>query len=106
MTKPDKFARETDAFYVLADMPSESNPAKSYEIRTSKRDGKTYCVCPAWIHKARKGDGICKHIATFNRTAPAPVVVYSFEEFVRVKRGLSLITDDSVVNPTNKVRRQ
>jgi len=103
--QPSKFIRETDAFYVLADMPSESNPAKSYELRTSKRDGKTYCVCPAWIHKARKGDGICKHIAAFNRTVPVPVVVYNFDEFVKVKRGIHLICDTKSVESEVKVRR-
>lgn len=105
MAKPDKFVRETENYYVLADMPSESNPAKSYELRTSKRDGKTYCVCPAWIHKARKSDGICKHIASFNKTVSVPVVVYNFDEFVKVKRGLFITDDTKAVKTDVKVRR-
>ena len=105
MTTPDKFVRETEHYWVLAEEESESRPGKFYEIRTSKRDGKTYCNCPSWIFKARKGDGICKHIANYKRHQPeAPVVVYKFDEFVAVKRGIALMQGGAVKTDV-KVRR-
>ena len=108
MANPKKFMRETDNYWVLAEYKSKSNPsAKAYEMRTSKNDGKTYCTCRGWIVALNAGHSICTHIRQFKAGKEAePIVVYDFESFAKVKRGLSLITDDSSVNPTNKVRRQ
>lgn len=102
---PRNFERETDKYYVLRTVASKSNPSLSYEIRTSKQDKKTYCTCPGWIHKARKGDGLCKHLLEFKAKTFEPVVVYKWDEFVSVKRGVSLITD-AEVSKNVSVRRK
>lgn len=52
-------------FEVLKVVESESRPGTTYEIRKSHQDGKTYCTCPAWVFKARKGNGVCKHLAAY-----------------------------------------
>jgi hypothetical protein len=104
MKTPSKFISETYNFWVLAVVPSSSRPDKSYEIRTSKNDGKTYCTCPGWIFKARKGDGLCKHLLAQKKAKPAEeLVVYKWEEFVAVKRGIVLNTGGSV---SDEVRRK
>lgn len=47
---------------VIATVPSESNPSKSYEIRLGK-DGNVYCNCPAWKYqKIPPADRTCKHL--------------------------------------------
>lgn len=108
MASPKKFLRESGNYWVLAEYGSKSNPtAKPHEVRTSKNDGKTYCTCLGWIHKARKGDGVCKHIAAFKSKEPAEAVtVYSFDEFVKVKRALAIVTDTAPVVAETKVRRK
>jgi hypothetical protein len=105
MVKSTRFERETEKFFILRTVPSKSNPNISYEIRTSKQDGKTYCTCPGWIHKARKSDGLCKHILSFKAETFEPIAVYKFDEFVSVKRGLSL-TSDAEVSKNVSVRRK
>lgn len=103
---PKEFVSQTSNYWVLAVVPSSSGNG-SYELRTSKNDGKTYCTCLGWIHKARKGDGVCKHIAAFKKQKPAEAVtVYSFDEFVKVKRTLAIITDAEVSTAETKVRRK
>lgn len=105
MTPPKEFVFQTPNYWVLAEVPSSSGNG-TYEIRTSKNDSKTYCTCKGWIFKARKGDGICKHIAQYKRAKPAEaVVVYSFDEFVRVKRSLAIVTDTVAVKKNASVRR-
>lgn len=108
MGTPKKYLRDSTNYWVLAEYGSKSNPAaKPHEVRTSKNDGKTYCTCLGWIHKARKGDGVCKHIAAFKSKEPAEAVtVYSFDEFVRVKRTLAIVTDAEVSTDQTKVRRK
>lgn len=97
---------ETGNYWVLARVPSSSS-AEVYELRTSKNDGKTYCTCKGWIFKARKGDGICKHIAGFKREQPAEqVIVYSFDEFIKVKRAITIIDDMPDVSKQINVRRK
>ena len=78
-------------YEVLEVVKSESNPDKEYEIRKSHQDGKTYCTCPGWIFKARKGDGICKHIRAYMDKG-FKVVVMKLEEFLEVRRGGKLST--------------
>jgi len=89
---------------VLDTVESSSSPGTFYEIRTSHRDGKTYCTCPGWIHKARKSDGICKHIAAYMQrmkrvaktVAEVPkLVIYKLDEFLAVKRNDNLIDVES-----------
>ena len=74
-------------YEVLLVVQSKSNPDKVYEIRKSHQDGKTYCTCPGWIFKARKGDGICKHIAEYKLRNPnLQVVVMALADFLDIKR--------------------
>ena len=86
---------------VLDRVESSSTPGEFYEIRTSHRDGKTYCTCKGWIFKARKGDGVCKHIRkylnkkNFKTTEEAKLVIYKLDEFLAVKRANTLIDADS-----------
>jgi hypothetical protein len=95
--KPKATIRETENYWVLAEEESSSSPGTFHEVRTSKRDGKTYCTCKGWVFGARKGNGICKHIRAFKMRAPAePLVIMNFEEFVAVKRGIQLISDGAV----------
>ena len=79
----------TKPYDVLETVESSSRPGEFYEIRKSHRDGKTYCTCKGWIFKARKGDGICKHIADYIRRG-AQVIVYKYEEFMELRRGEKL----------------
>jgi hypothetical protein len=76
----------------LDTVESSSHPGKFYEIRKSHQDGKTYCTCPGWIFKARKGDGVCKHIAAYMKKG-YKVVVYKLEEFLEVKRARPVLYD-------------
>ena len=76
-------------YEVLIVVKSESNPDKTYEIRKSHQDGKTYCTCPGWIFKARKGDGICKHIKAYQASNPTTkVVIMTHEDFENFRRAL------------------
>ena len=92
-------------YEVLKQVESSSRPGKFYEIRKSHQDGKTYCTCPGWIFKARKGDGICKHIHEYmQEDNHVEVVVYKLEEFLAVQRG-GLILDDVKVKSNVKPDR-
>lgn len=74
---------------VLLVVQSESHPDKHYEIRKSHRDGKVYCSCPAWVFKARKGDGICKHIRAYmDNHREQQVVVMTQAEFNEFRRAM------------------
>ena len=49
---------------VLMNVPSMSNPRKTYEIRKSNRDNVVYCTCPAW--RFSKGEKkTCKHLSRY-----------------------------------------
>ena len=104
-TPPASFIRETANYWVLAEYRSKSSPDKVHEVRTSKNDGKTYCSCLGWVFKARKGDGICKHIAAYMAKGHV-VVVMNLEEFLAVKRACTLITDDANLANDVKVKRR
>jgi hypothetical protein len=102
---PKEFVSETPNYWVLARVPSSSSD-EVYELRTSKNDAKTYCTCKGWVFKARKGDGVCKHIAAFKKQKPQEqVTVYSFDEFVRVKRTLAIVTGPATTSEP-KLRRR
>lgn len=74
---------------VLDTVESSSRPGKFYEIRKSHQDGKTYCTCPAWIFKARKGDGICKHIKAYKeRHTETPILVMTHTDYENFRRTL------------------
>lgn len=76
-------------YEVLDKVESHSKPGKFYEIRKSHQDGKVYCTCPAWIFQARKGDGVCKHIAEWRRkNADKTIVVMTHSDYVEFKRAL------------------
>lgn len=49
----------TPLYELLAQVPSQSEPDKSYEIRRSKKDGEVYCTCPAWTKNISRP---CKHL--------------------------------------------
>jgi hypothetical protein len=76
-------------YEVLEVVRSKSNPDKTYEIRKSHQDGKTYCTCPGWIFKARKTEGgMCKHLLAYVGHATkkgVKVVVMTAKEFLRGK---------------------
>jgi len=92
-------------YTVLLVVKSESRPDVTYEIRESHQDGKTYCTCPSWIFKARKGDGICKHIAAYKLSNPATkVVVMSHTDYENFKRALPTLAIKRV--KSTEVRRQ
>jgi hypothetical protein len=112
-TRPSSFIREKPGIYwVLAEYPSKSSPGKMYEVRTSQRDGKTYCTCRGWVaalNKNRwtktKGPACCCHINAYKKNKPEePLVIMDFEDFVAVKRGITIITNASVGSDV-KVRR-
>lgn len=113
--KPTNFIREREGYYwVLAEYESWSEPGKFYEVRTSQRDGKTYCTCRGWIgalNKLRrigsKGEAVCCHIELFREQRPAePIIAMNFEDFVHVKRGIAL-GNTIIINPqTATIRRK
>ena len=92
------------SYEVLEVVQSESNPNKTYEIRKSHRDGKTYCTCPGWIFKARKGDGKCKHIIAYIKEG-FNVVVMSIEDFLEIKRAKPMLGDTTVGDVDVKRRK-
>jgi hypothetical protein len=105
---------ETESYFIVDQYPSSSSPGKIHEVRTSKRDGKTYCSCRGWIvklnqQKAGGGPAICTHIAQYmskqkTTAKPVEVIVMDFESFASVKRGIA-ITSDAKVASNVKVRR-
>jgi hypothetical protein len=111
--KPTQFIREREGYYwVLAEFESESAPGKFHEVRTSQRDGVTYCTCRGWVaalqHKRKtgqKGDAICKHISEFKIRKPAePIVIMNFEQFAAAKR-VGLTEKVKAMSDEVKVRR-
>jgi hypothetical protein len=47
---------------LLAQVPSESNPNRKYDVRVGA-DGVVYCTCPSWrFNRAPKADRVCKHM--------------------------------------------
>lgn len=79
-------------YEVLHVAPSKSTPGVTYEIRKSHQNGKTYCTCPAWVFKARKGNGICKHIAEYMKTGHV-VVLMTMEDYLMAKRPKLVLYD-------------
>ena len=76
-------------YEVLETVESESHRGTFYEIRKSHQDGKTYCTCPAWVFKARKGDGVCKHIAAYrSRHTEENVVVMTHADYQEFRRAM------------------
>jgi hypothetical protein len=104
ITPPASFIRDTPNYWVLEEAPSKSSPGKFHEVRMSKNDGKTYCTCLGWIFKARKGDGICKHIAAYMKKG-YEVVVYKIEEFIAVHRAQPVLDEGAVKKKVNIHRR-
>lgn len=52
---------------VVAKVPSESNPEKTYDIRLGK-DGNFYCSCPAWKNQKKPvKERMCKHIKAWGK---------------------------------------
>jgi len=116
MTEPQNYKHQTENFWVLEYYKSSSSD-KNYEVRTSKRDHKTYCTCRGWIVKLNQSKvtgkpAECKHIKMYKallKTSATPqaaeaVVVYNFDEFIAVKRSLDL-TPDGKTGSSIKVRR-
>lgn len=57
-----EFVDDLDETTVLATVPSQSDPSKTYTIKMGK-DGNVYCDCPAWKYqKASPKERTCKHI--------------------------------------------
>jgi predicted nucleic acid-binding Zn finger protein len=109
---PAKFIRQREGFYwVLAEYESKSEPGKIYEVRTSMRDGKTYCTCRGWVCSLNKskvtgGEALCKHIMLFRAAEPAePIIIMDFESFAAVRRGIPLNIKSGKVGNEVKVRR-
>jgi len=112
--KPPSFIREKPGVYwVLAEYPSKSTPGKMYEVRTSRRSGKTYCPCRGWVAQLNKqrwsrapgGEACCCHIKDYKRRKPAePIVIMDFDSFVAVKRGIPLSVSKDV--PTDVTVRR
>jgi len=111
---PSSFIREKAGIYwVLAEYPSKSSPGKMYEVRTSQRDGKTYCSCRGWVaalNKQRwtkvKGDAECCHIKAYKKQKPTEtIVIMDFDAFVSVKRGIPLSTKSVTLKDDVSVRR-
>lgn len=109
---PKNFLREKPGIYwVLAEYESKSEPGKMYEVRTSQRDGKTYCTCRGWVMALNKtkvngGEAECCHIKDFRSSGKAtePIVIMDFESFAAVKRGIPLNAGGKVGNDV-RVRR-
>lgn len=91
-------------YEVLKRVESSSSPGKFYEIRKSHQDGKTYCSCPSWIFQARKGDGICKHIAAYMKEG-FDVVVMNITEFLEVKRARLVLMPEKRMTKNIDVKR-
>jgi hypothetical protein len=115
--KPKKFLRETDHYWVIGEEPSDSSD-EVYEIRTSKRDGRTYCSHPTWyqtLHDwwVKKGHkrGVCKHMDRFFakqahlvEEEKEEVVLYDLESWAVARR--AIVTDKAgKLKDEVKVRR-
>lgn len=91
---------------VLERVESSSRAGVFYEIRKSHYDGKTYCTCPAWIFKARKGNGICKHLAVYlealkSSGKEAKIEIYTADEFAKV---VQILRENPDLTTLKKVR--
>lgn len=76
-------------YEVLKVVESDSRPGEFYEIRRSHQDGKTYCTCKGWIFKARKGDGVCKHIAAYQAEHhEEKIVVMTHSDYESFRRAI------------------
>jgi len=95
----------THPYEILDTIESSSRPGKFYEIRKSHQDGKTYCTCPNWIFKARKGDGKCKHIIDYIKKG-YDVVVMNIEEFLAVKRAIPILESDGKIAAKINIKRR
>ena len=116
MVAPKKFLRETDHYWVIGEEPSDSSD-DVYEIRTSKRDGRTYCSCPFWYRTLQPrwsgAQGICKHLRRFmdkqaTKTLAYPdeveqVTVYDLDSWAVAKR--TMTTEKAGKLGAVKVRR-
>jgi len=107
---PASFVDKKDGVYwVLGYEPSDSNPDVQYEIRTSMRNGKTYCNCTSCnmsYHKAG-GDGTakCKHLLRFTKRNPTvKIELMDLEGYLSVRRAV-VVVDTIDVSTKNKVRR-
>lgn len=92
-------------YEILDRVESSSSPGKFYEIRMSKQDGKCYCLCKAWIFKARKGDGKCKHILAYISRG-FEVTVMSIVDFLEIKRARPLMEPAKKLSDTVNVKRR
>lgn len=96
--RPTTFIRETEHYWVLAEYPSKSSPGTVHEVRTSKRDGKTYCSCRGWVvalnqlrKKGAKGEAMCCHLKDFKRSKPTEVIeIMDNDSYVNRHLGLIL----------------
>jgi hypothetical protein len=75
--EPDGYIREEQAYWIMAEYPSKSNPSKSHAIRVSKKLGTLYCSCPACGFSFHRGDGTadCKHLRDYLAKHPSGVIV-------------------------------
>lgn len=68
-----KVSLPTSKPMLLASVPSDSDPSRTYDVRKG-RDGNVYCTCPAWRFQRKPvAERTCKHIdrlaAAIARTA-------------------------------------
>jgi hypothetical protein len=114
MNQPASFIREREGYYwVLAEYESSSEPGKMYEVRTSQRDGKTYCTCKGWVcalNRIRKtggsGEALCRHLLDFKATRPEePLVVMDFNDFAVARRHLVIVRPHMALPDDIQTRR-
>lgn len=105
MNPPKTFVSEKPGIYwVLKTYKSKSDPGKKpYEVRTSQRDGKTYCTCRGWIVALNAGHSVCCHIRDYKTTAE--VVVMNKEDFESFRRGINLLDTDLPIDDAPIRRR-
>ena len=95
-------------YWILGYEPSDKDPDKRYEIRTSMRDGKTYCNCTACSMSYHRNDGPakCKHLDRFRARNPnVPIILMDLEGFVAVKRATALVMEETKLGAKVKVER-
>ena len=110
VTPPASFVNvKPGVYWILGYEPSDKDPDRRYEIRTSMHDGKTYCTCTSCSMSYHRKNGVakCKHLDRFRARNPnVPIVLMDLEGFIAVKRATALVTDDLSLATKVKVERR
>jgi hypothetical protein len=62
-----------DRWIRMAEVPSDSDPDKTYTVSRDRNSGAWGCSCPHWINRLQQTGQDCKHIAGVKARFPKSV---------------------------------